>query len=337
MAFGQISIVLTCGAVLLGWWVLRAPPPQPPQPPRPPRPPGAGGDERRLRVLTHNLWCHYPMSLVKQCAHAMPGRAFEARLRLFAAHCAAERYDVVCVQELFLWRLWPLEGCGNFELLAALLADGGLVHHTDPSQSMRPGRWVGQNAGVAIFSRLPISNCEAIDFERTAEALNTKGFVTADVRLPCAGPAGGRTVRIVSAHMDARDWRTKSAQIAQLAAHLARPASGERGSGNGEGQLLVCGDLNVCPQKAGAGGYDAGEQYACLVSQMGRRGLTDAWAPEESEPTEGGATLDHIFLRSAGWRLVGPKRVVRVEDESGRRISDHYGLALTLEVCSPCS
>ena len=70
---------------------------------------------------------------------------------------------------------------------------------------------------------------------------------------------------------------------------------------------------------------------------MGRRGLTDAWAPEESEPTEGGATLDHIFLRSAGWRLVGPKRVVRVEDESGRSISDHYGLALTLEVCSPCS
>ena len=45
-----------------------------------------------------SLRCHYPMSLVKQCPHAMSGSDFAGRLRLLAQHILAEQYDIVCLQ-----------------------------------------------------------------------------------------------------------------------------------------------------------------------------------------------------------------------------------------------
>jgi hypothetical protein len=60
----------------------------------------------------------------------------------------------------------------------------------------------------------------------------------------------------------------------------------------------------------------------------------DGDRPEESQPTEGRATLDHIFMRPRGrWRVVS-KQVVRVVDINHRSVSDHYGLAVTLEAAS---
>ena len=272
-----------------------------------------------LRLLTQNVWCHYPMSFVKGCAHAMPGWDCAGRLRRLAAHVAAAGCDVVCVQELFLLRLWPLaDNSCNFDLFAGLMAAAGLEHHTDPRGSLRPDRWLGQNSGVAIFSRHPLEACEAVDFEATAEAANTKGFVVADVRVRC------RTVRLVSAHCDARDWPAKAAQIAQLALHLA-----SRQAEVPCDAVLVCGDFNVCPQTRDAGGYDDGQQYLHLTAKLGRLDLQDLWAPAESEPTEGRATLDHIFLNAAAWE-VGSKRVARVQSEAGLAVSDHHGLEVEL-------
>ena len=85
---------------------------------------------KRFKLLTHNVWCHIPMSYLKQPYHAMPGSRFQERLRLFARHCAAIKYDVVAVQELFLWKLWPLPvGRSNFDLLARYAGESfGWVH-----------------------------------------------------------------------------------------------------------------------------------------------------------------------------------------------------------------
>lgn len=273
-----------------------------------------------MRILSHNVWCHYPMTYVpwKQCGHAIWGFRCKTRLELLARHINSVQYDVVCLQELFVLRLSSLyELRSNFDYMVDLLAQGGYVHHSDPCDSLRADRTIGQNSGVAIFSRHPLESVESVDFECTAERSNTKGFVVADVR------RDGRLVRVVSAHLDARDWTAKSSQITQLADYLVRKASVVKA------ETVVCGDLNVCPQTRGSGGYDDGTQYAHLAAEFGRAGLTDAWAPEESQPTEGNATLDHIFYRADAWREEA-KSVVRVQDEEGLSVSDHYGLDLLI-------
>ena len=86
----------------------------------------------------------------------------------------------------------------------------------------------------------------------------------------------GRTVRFVSAHMDARDWGCKQQQITQVVDHLlARAEADVAGSGEEPAaavELVVCGDMNVCPQKEGEGGHDDGTQYTVLAEQFKRLG-----------------------------------------------------------------
>ena len=117
-------------------------------------------------------------------------------------------------------------------------------------------------------------------------------------------PAGALVILSLPQFADVADSVT--AQIAQLALHLA-----SRQAEVPCDAVLVCGDFNVCPQTRDAGGYDDGQQYLHLTAKLGRLDLQDLWAPAESEPTEGRATLDHIFLNAAAWE-VGSKRVARV-------------------------
>ena len=166
-----------------------------------------------LKLLTQNVWCHYPASFnpLRQMPStppheddqpadpmvgfqlsnkAMPGYLCRKRLRLLAQHVLAGQYDVICIQELFIWKAWPIgAGRGNFDYFARMLSaagkdmsktlsriaadcvcarftirscarldteskkhlSAGLPHHTDPLASLRKSRWVGQNSGVAIF------------------------------------------------------------------------------------------------------------------------------------------------------------------------------------------
>jgi hypothetical protein len=136
---------------------------------------GAGdGSDGHIRLLTHNLWCHYPMSILKPCAGALPGWDFTRRLRRFGEHVRSHGgYDVVCVQEVFLFTLWPFGTVSNFEQLTNEMRACGLVHHTNPLLSMGNSRWFGQNSGLVVYSRLPIVASVSHALE-SAEGNNTK-------------------------------------------------------------------------------------------------------------------------------------------------------------------
>lgn len=307
-----------------------------------------------IRILTQNVWCHYPMSFVKPWTNAMAGYRCESRLDLLATHIEQQKYDVVCLQELFVWRVWPLQDKRfNFDFMVKRLSKSGYVHYTNPFESMFDNRWIGQNSGVIIFSRIPIDNVESVVFNQSAEKMNTKGFVVVDVTLPSNGLTKmnssntdnhhhPKTVRIVSAHLDAMDITANKAQLSQIANHLQQKQSKDRSpSSSSSVELIICGDLNVCPQTRAEGGFDNGEQYAHLISKFGKSkdglGLTSAWPVVNSsnekqkvEPTMKAWTLDHIFFREAAWNLIS-KSIVRVANEHDQTMSDHLGLEITIQ------
>eukprot|EP00040_Diaphanoeca_grandis_P032421 m.196467 g.196467 ORF g.196467 m.196467 type:complete len:318 (-) comp32620_c10_seq1:76-1029(-) len=295
-----------------------------------------GGQDNTFRVLTQNVWCHYPMTFVSPCSHAMAGYPCQSRLELLAAHIIAENYDVVCLQELFVWRVWPMsDQSANFDFMVRRLGSAGYVHHTNPLESLCENRWIGQNSGVVIFSRHPLERAESIRFLHTSENHNTKGFVVADVRFPVHTSGASvsnnrgdaqtdRIVRLVSAHLDARTWSTKQTQVTQIANHLKKK---QETTDTALVELVVCGDLNICPEPI----FDDGTYYAHLTSTFGSKGLGlfSAWTPPNNEATHADGTLDHIFFRKNAWELEH-KSVVRVVDTVGKSVSNHFGLEVHL-------
>jgi endonuclease/exonuclease/phosphatase family metal-dependent hydrolase len=207
-----------------------------------------------LTVVTQNLWCHYPMSLLKQEAGVMPGKSFEERLLLFSEYVKDNTVDVVVVQELFVFRMGPFYTNHNFTTFAQAMRDCGLTECTDPSLSMH-ARLLGQNSGVAIFSKWPLLNSCSFEFESTGEPLNSKGFVCAEIAM-----ARNRKAYVMSAHLDARSFSHKEKQILQISKHLK--AKQQQAVDNEQLlEFVVCGDWNLCPEVASEGGYGDGGKF----------------------------------------------------------------------------
>mmetsp|Transcript_81667 Transcript_81667/g.142391 ORF Transcript_81667/g.142391 Transcript_81667/m.142391 type:complete len:303 (-) Transcript_81667:166-1074(-) len=278
-----------------------------------------------LSVLTQNVWCHYPMSLLKQEQHAMRGAGFEERLALFAEYVSAQGIDVLLCQELFLAKICFHLSSHNFDMFTEAMKKAGLRHHSEPKESMR-AVFAGQNSGLVIFCKWPLLNCRSFDFESTSERLNSKGFVCADVLM-----ANNRRVHLVNAHLDARKFSMKKQQVLQISRHLQAEQEMAKANAELQPEFVVCGDWNLCPEVAGSGGWGDGSEFGFLCESLAAAGLEDLWRADESEGTHNRATLDHIFLRRAAWKDVdGSKQVVQCLNEQGLNISDHLGLRVQL-------
>ena len=256
----------------------------------------------------------------------MPGKSFEGRLLLFAEYVKDNAVDVVMVQELFVYRIGPFYTNNNFTVFAQAMRACGLTHCTDPSISMH-ARVLGQNSGVAIFSKWPLLNPLSFDFESTGEIMNSKGFVCADIAM-----AHNRKVHCVNAHLDARAFAQKEKQILQISSHLmAKQQAARADKDEQQLEFVVCGDWNLCPEVASEGGYGDGREFQFLCETMALPGLEGVWRVGEVNGTHNRATLDHIFLRRAAWADVDEnKEVVKKTDDCGLRISDHLGLKIVL-------
>jgi endonuclease/exonuclease/phosphatase family metal-dependent hydrolase len=134
---------------------------------------------------------------------------FGPRVDALAADLALAGADVVAVQELFLLRLGPIVLEGAWSRFAARMAAAGLTHQTDPRASLP--RWFGQSSGLALFSRWPLDEAEAVQFSQSRERLNNKGILFASLRLPAAAP-----LCLADVHLDKANSRTKAQQVQQL-------------------------------------------------------------------------------------------------------------------------
>jgi endonuclease/exonuclease/phosphatase family metal-dependent hydrolase len=289
-----------------------------------------GCSTKRLRVYTQNVWAHHfatPLGCNNEGAAApvMPGLPYEARLRALATCISQADYDIICIQELFVLRIWPFVFASNFLLFSGLLRELGYSFCTDPSESLP---FYGQNSGVVIFSKYPLSNMKSEVYKHSAEPLNKKGFVCASVAL--SDPAVN--VYIFSIHTDAKNWDAKRKQIEQIKNSILAIKEDKNCNSGNLVDFILAGDFNVCSQTIGCGGFDDGTQYATLVSKMDEAAaLKDAWNVNECVATEGDATLDHLFYDPVSWEVL-EKEVVRYKEKgTGNSVSDHLGLTFDIK------
>ena len=277
-----------------------------------------------VKICTHNLWCHYPMSFVpwKQCPTAIYSFYFQERMTEFVRYIQANEYDVVCVQEVFMMKMFhiPAElGISNLQYLSNLMKVNGFKYWTDGSHDCKNTiiqTCFHQNSGLCVFSKYKLCNIKHISFTQTGEAINNKGFISCEIHFP----GESDTIRFINTHFDSRDLRSKKCQIEQIVHHIEEhPIENST--------TIICGDLNICPQRI----YDNGEQYSFLKKQMNAIGLQDLWNETESIPTENsGGSLDHIFLDKKESWFVEEKLILSIRNRDQLNISDHLGISVTL-------
>lgn len=149
----------------------------------------------------------------------------------------------------------------------------------------------GGSYGIALLSKLPVARADRIDLP---EAGGVEPRVAADVDV-CTG---GQALRVVSTHTDFTPWAA-DAQAKAIAAHIA-----------GDDDVVVLGDFNATPEKAG-------------VRSLIERPLFDALGMFTEGPTfEGQGRIDYILTD----HTVTGARIVDVN------ASDHKPVFATIEV-----
>ena len=204
--------------------------------------------------------------------------------------------DVVALQEVD----GPSISSGNFDHVAALARDAGLVdHYRGDHNAFGFGRF-NVAYGTALLARQPLLDPASHRFATSWR--DTKGFVVASVAVP---EWGGLALDVVSVHLDPLRPALRRKQIVRMVEELKarqRP-------------LVVLGDLNCCWQ------YEP-KSMDLLVRRLG----LEAHEPDSIEPTYPA----HRPRRRIDWILASPElhfsgyHTVRVP------LSDHLVLVADL-------
>ncbi|WP_036372058.1 endonuclease/exonuclease/phosphatase family protein [Micromonospora sp. ATCC 39149] len=268
-----------------------------------------------LRVVTFNIWgtgtphrYWHDRAVLRGARAGSPAlgeaderRVWRRRAALLTRALADADADLVALQEV---PARAAAGAGRARELADGLRGRYDVAHSGP----------GPTPGLAVLSRAPI---------RARRAFPVPGF---------GGFGGHPTVLEVStcavtvwvAHLPVGPDEVKEACLRGLeAAAVAAPR---------ERPLLVCGDLN-CPADGP------------LMGRLRDRGvLVDAWASAGGSPAALTMPvpvptwrLDHVLYRAGDpvRAATRPALLGTACDDSGQYPSDHFGVALTLDIEAP--
>ncbi len=249
-------------------------------------------EKRGMRVLSWNLNCHL----------AVGAKDMSGRMQQFVAVVErAHRPDIVCVQEVFVGKIFGV----SFEgVRQQLIKDLEAMEYVAVCPRASVPLLVGQNCGLLTFvRRRAVLGSDEVKFEASAEWASNKGFQIVQLE-------GGVTV--FNCHLDSRG-PCKAEQLAQLMSAVKRAAQEKKA-------IVAAGDFNICIQHV----WDKGEGYANLARSMSECGLVDFFGEfSDMSFALDRACYDHIF---SNCRL--QEKQIRSNRTSHRlpELSDHCGL-----------
>uniref|UniRef100_A0A7S4N9Q1 Endonuclease/exonuclease/phosphatase domain-containing protein n=1 Tax=Paramoeba aestuarina TaxID=180227 RepID=A0A7S4N9Q1_9EUKA len=282
-----------------------------------------------LRVLSHNVWAHYLVPA--------PGRLRRLRGLLKHIEEAQPKYDLVLLQELFLFQLGPFCLSNEVEEFCSKMFELGFIYQSRPTESLRGGILANilpmfpvQNSGLAIFSRYPLQSSTFEKFEDTAELLNNKGILHTQVSFH-----DHPLVNVITIHMDSRR-RSQMSQLSQIQRKLGSIPSNQ--------SVIIAGDFNmslhpVVSSATSARGslrsvFDGERATTYNISNTRKllgyiNQLTCGWLfPVVFSSYKNSRGIDHMFVSE---RVFSPQRgkacIVGFEvPGSNEKVSDHMGL-----------
>jgi len=236
------------------------------------------------------------------------GKDSTGRFMTFAQD--AKDYDILLVQEVFILSVGPLKyGMEDAILLEKELIQQGFKFHTNLYNTLP---YVGQNSGLQIFSKYPLVDVEYVSFHQASmhEYMNWKGAVKAKVEI-----GDGKSLTVVNVHFDSgSNANIRKSQIQDVKQLIQKIPTTDA--------LVVTGDFNICPRT-----HDDGSEYSHLTETLSP--LLDIFPGSEPTFRYGSASYDHMFVND---KLKITNSSILDLQSTGNIVSDHFGLAATLEL-----
>lgn len=247
-----------------------------------------------FQLLTHNMWVHYLTS--------SPNKV--QRMHIFMNEVAKHNYDVVFLQEIFIFNIFGMAaGAELRQYMEVEFKKLGYEHQALGDNA--PWVW-GQTSGLCIFSKHPISTSKERRWYKPSDWGTGKGYIHAVINIH------NEDIHFINVHLDAHGAPARREQVKAIVNDLPKPYDTCR--------VVIAGDYNIH--------YNSTE-YIQMMEDMTPREIHDI----DDEPVathQNGATIDHILISN---NMKTPeKHIVKYTDNNGVAVSDHYGVAATIQL-----
>ncbi|WWD16616.1 hypothetical protein CI109_101044 [Kwoniella shandongensis] len=262
--------------------------------------PTAGSPDHTLKVFSFNVW---GLAFISKDRHA--------RIRAIAEYLASSNYDIVCLQELWVYK--------DYEIVRE-----EILQNLPFSRFFHTG---ALGSGLAIFTRFPLIAAQALPYSLSgspAQAIAGDFFVKkAAANIVILHPVLGE-VEIWNTHMHAAGEHPPDTRQAHRIAQSWQLANAIR-SGAAKGRyILAMGDFNSQPWSVPVGilrhhanlsdsfldvhpnANNYASPHPSAVDALSRYGMTcdsnlNTWSADKNIPDnvqeQGGKRLDYIFYR----------------------------------------
>jgi len=261
--------------------------------------------ENTIRVLSQNAWCSYFAG----------GKGKTERLNLFANCLEKHAYDVILLQEVFIFGFGRSgTDITHYRTITEHMQNHGYSYHSDPFKSLASN--IGQNSGLIVFSKYPFDlNSTYFETFRDRRTFSAKGFQHVTVEF------GNDQVHFINTHTEHKDKEMRRKQLVQIFNYVDRTFANEK--------VVISGDFNIC-QETQEDQYSAlqalFEPYPNIFFDLegaSYRQEVDAVAEVNVRK------IDHVFTNAD--MVPESARYVDFHEEDSI-VSDHYGLEFGIYV-----
>jgi len=260
--------------------------------------------KKNLQLVSYNLWCDFfkPQSVIN----------LSERIESLAE--GIRDFDIALIQEAYVLNTGVVVFTKCASLLIAAMEKHGFYYRTSFADLLAP--YVGKSGGIVIFSRIPLVRTSSRLYHNYSIAgfSDYRGFVVGEYIF------NSQHLNIINTHLDPHGVKARILQAEELAGAIKNLNSGSH--------IIVAGDFNTDNNYPTTS--NSSEEYIELQRTMNQAGLQSVFPVRLPTNTDGG-NYDAMFT-SSNVAVVKKQILKLVTLKSGKLVSDHFGLAVELEI-----
>ena len=259
--------------------------------------------KKNLQLVSYNLWCDF----------FKPRAVYDLSERIESLVEGIKDFDIALIQEAYIFNT----GVVVVSKCASLLIEGmekhGFHYRTSIADFMAP--YAGKSGGIVIFSRIPLLRTASRLYDKYSitQFTDYRGFVVGEYFF------NSQHLYVINTHLDPDGMKARILQAKELAEAMKNLNSGSH--------VVVAGDFNIDNNYPTTS--NSSEEYRELLQTMNQAGLQSVFPVRLPTNTDGG-NYDAMFTSSNV--AVVKKQILKLVTKSEKLVSDHFGLAVQLEL-----
>ena len=259
--------------------------------------------KKSLQLVSYNLWCDF----------FKPHALYDVSERIESLVEGIKDFDIALIQEAYILNTGVVVVSKCASLLIEEMEKHGFYYRTSIADFVAP--YVGKSGGIVIFSRVPLLRTASRLYHNYSitQFTDYRGFVVGEYFF------NSQHLYVINTHLDPHGVKARILQAKELAGAMENLNSGSH--------FVVAGDFNIDNNYPTTS--NSSEEYRELQQTMNQAGLQSVFPVRLPTNTDGG-NYDAMFTSSNV--AVIKKQILKLVTKSEKLVSDHFGLAVQLEL-----